>query len=214
MDEIPDDIWNSLFLAKGGFPDDEDCREDVAHHIRGYRQAIKNGTLHKSTRILVQQAIDAENKLRRLLEGLKKNDEYKFAGMHGKEKSTSVFAEVTDLLAKLENELKLDQARFSSLTDKSELPPLEALFATMLVIQANFSGKPIPTSSKETTTSLRFREFLKSCAQFASDGKVTSKDIERSIERVTRFHDLMRITDMDEWASIWGLPPVSRGDQS
>jgi len=145
---------------------------------------------------------------------LKKNDEYKFAGMHGKEKSTGVFAEVTDLLAKLEIQLKLDQTRFSSLTDKSGLRPLEALFAHMLMIQAGFSGKPIPTSSKETTTSLRFRDFLKSYAQFASDGKVNSKDIERSIERVTRFHDVMRVTDMDEWASMWGLPPVSRGDRS
>jgi hypothetical protein len=216
MDEIPDLIWNSLFLKKGGFPDDHDCREDVARNIRDYRQAIKNGSLHKNTRVKIQQIIDAGKKLGRLLDDLKKNDEYKFAGMRGKENPIDVLVDVTKALVNLETQLKLDQVRFSVVTSESKnaLPPLQILLMNMLAIQIVYSGKPPPTSPKETTTSLRFKGFLKSCVDFASDGQVHDSEIERTLDRITHTHNLLRVSDIDEWAAMWGLPPVSRGDNS
>jgi hypothetical protein len=182
--KIPDDVWNAISAA-GRI--DESCRPEIEGHIAEYKIATARIRASRPTEREAEQVRAAAIKLKSLVQRLMKNEQYLTTGVgswvHEQKQRTAppnlvllqqTIANATDLEAEMNTAL----FRFEHIKDFRPVPPLRTLIYWSLQIQAGFLKRPLPTSTRETVASGKFRDYVDTIASFVTKGKVTQRVID------------------------------------
>ncbi|QOZ42183.1 hypothetical protein XH89_00900 [Bradyrhizobium sp. CCBAU 53340] len=204
--------WDEIFAAAAvseAFY--ETGQSDIEDAIEKY---LRRRSASRHARTKIDQVVNASDKIHGLVKSLIQDDAFMYSGAVAEEDEPNfpTIVEGIEGLLKLRREMVRVRERFKrahKLLDVPEEGALTDFVCDLLMIQANWRNQEPPTSSRESSSHPRFRNYVFITAQ-AADSSVKESETEFALNAATRSFKMIKSRNADLWADHWKRTPVNR----